>query len=162
MNSRNFKHGMSGTLTYYVWQALKRSRGGVCLSWRKFPTFLKDMGPKPSSQYWLFRTWPYQRSCKNNVEWRTYKRPFRNIWQYLTPSEVLACQRHINVICKRGGYDFEAALNELFLQDLAREKNPVSHIHSWIKRYLPKILCVLKKRHGEVQYSDEVKYGNRL
>jgi hypothetical protein len=49
-------------------------------------------------------------------------------------------------------------MNELYLQDLERVKNPVARIHSWIKRYLPKILADLKKQRNEVQYSEEVKY----
>lgn len=158
MNSRNFKHGMSETLTYYAWKNLKRKRGGVCLSWREFTTFVADVGSKPSPRYWLFRARPYQRSCKNNVEWRTYKRMFRDIWQYLTPDEVLACQQHIEVLCKHGGYDFDAGMNELFLQNLEDVEDPVGRIHSWIKRYLPRILSRLKKQNRKIQYNDEVKY----
>lgn len=159
MNTRNLQHGMSETSTYWAWQNLKRSKGGVCLSWRKFATFLADLGSRPSSRHWLFKARPYQRSRHGNVKWRTYKRPFRDIWQYLIPEEVLACQQHIKIMCERGGYDFDAGMNEFYLQNLERAKDPVARIHSWIKRYLPRILSVLKKTRGEIQYNDEVKYG---
>jgi hypothetical protein len=49
-------------------------------------------------------------------------------------------------------------VNELFLQDLARAKDPCARMHSWIKRYLPRILSILKKQRGEVRFNDEVKY----
>lgn len=150
MNERNLKHGFSGSSTYYCWQNLKRSHGGICLSWRSVSNFIVDIGPRPSSAYWLFRSRPYQRSRKGNVEWRIYKRQFRDIWQYMTTDELLACQQHIEVLCARGGYDFDAGMNELYLQDLKGIRNPVARIHSWIKRYLPKILADLKKQRGEV------------
>lgn len=158
----NYSHGMTGTSTYYCWQHLKRAPGGVCLSWRKFSMFLADTGSRPSSNYWLFRTRPYQRSRPGNVEWRPYKRSFKSIWRYLTVSEILACMEHIEVMCLRAGYDLDFALNELFLQDLARAKDPVVRIHSWIKRYLPRILSVLKKRRSEVCYNDEVRYVSKI
>lgn len=155
MNIRNHKHGFSGSSTYHCWQNLKRSHGGVCLSWRNVVTFIVDIGSRPSSAHWLFRARPYQRSRKGNVEWRIYKRQFKDIWQYLTPEELLSCQQHIRVMCKRGGYDFDAGMNELYLQDLKNVKDPVARIHSWIKRYLPRILADLKKRRSEVRYNDK-------
>lgn len=162
MNRRNLQHGMSETLTYYAWKNMKRKRGGVCLSWRKFTSFIADLGPKPSPKHWLFRSKPYQRSRPGNVEWRTYKRSFQNIWQHLTPDEVLACQQHIETLCRRGGYDFDAGMNEFYLQDLANTENPVGRIHSWIKRYLPRILANLKKQRGEIQYNDKVNHDKSL
>jgi hypothetical protein len=71
---------------------------------------------------------------------------------------MLSCYQHIRVLCKRGGYDFDAGLNELHLQNLAGAKDPSARIHSWIKRYLPRILSILKKERGEVRFNDEVKY----
>jgi hypothetical protein len=61
-------------------------------------------------------------------------------------------------MCKRGGYDPEVGINELYLQDLKGVKNPSARMHSWIKRYLPKILAVLKKRRGEIQFDDGTLY----
>jgi hypothetical protein len=159
MNKRNHKHGFAGTSTYYCWQNLKRTSGGVCVRWHDFSEFIADMGPRPSSAYWLFRARPYQRSRSGNVSWRIYKRQFRGIWQYLTPGEVLSCYDHIWAICLRGRYDFDAGLNELHLQDLSRAKDSNAQIHSWIKRYLPRILAVLKKRRSESRYDDEVNHG---
>jgi hypothetical protein len=51
-------------------------------------------------------------------------------------------------------------MDELYLQDLSRAENPVTRIHSWIKRFLPKILADLKKQRGEIRFNDEVKYGH--
>lgn len=155
----NKRHGMSGTSTYYTWQNLKRTPGGVCLRWRNFTAFIGDMGPRPASTHWLFRTRSYQRSRPGNVNWGIYARQFRDIWQHLTPEELLSCQKHIKVLCKRGGYDFDAGMNELFLQDLEKAKDPNARIHSWIKRYLPRILAVLKKQRGEIHFNDEVNHG---
>lgn len=159
MNLRNLKHGLSGSSTYYCWQNLKRSHGGVCVRWQRFICFLEDMGPRPSSDYWLFRDRAYQRSGPGNVSWGIYTRQFKDIWQYLTPAELISCQKHIRILCKRGGYDFDAGLNELYLQDLEGAENPSARIHSWIKRYLPRILSVLKKQRGEIRFNDEVKYS---
>jgi hypothetical protein len=64
-------------------------------------------------------------------------------------------------MCERGGYDFDEGINELYLQNLKGSENPVGRIHSWIKRYLPRILSALKKQRREVHYNDEVK-GERL
>lgn len=155
----NQRHGFSGTSTYYCWQHLKRSHGGICARWQVFENFLEDMRPKPSPAHWLFRTCPYQRSRPGNVEWRIYKRQFQNIWEYLTPEELLSCYDHIWVMCKRGRYDFDSGLNELHLQNLENAKDPSARIHSWIKRYLPRILAGIKKRRGETRFDDEVKYG---
>jgi hypothetical protein len=59
----------------------------------------------------------------------------------------------------RGGYDFDIGINELYLQNLKNAKDPVARIHSWIKRYLPRILAGFKKQRGEIRYNDEVDYG---
>jgi hypothetical protein len=61
-------------------------------------------------------------------------------------------------MCKRGGYDFDAGMNELYLQDPRGAKDPVARIHSWIKRYLPRILADLKKQRNEICYNDKVNY----
>lgn len=159
MSRYNFKHGMSDTLTYEAWRKLKKTKGGVCLSWKKFANFLADLGPKPSPQHWLLRTVRgYQRSHRGNVQWRVYKKQFQPIWKYLTSDEIFACQDHIERICKCGSYDLDTGMNELYFQDLKDSPDPVSWIHSWIKRYLPKKLSVLKKQREKIQYNDEVGY----
>lgn len=151
----NYRHGFCQTseqreqLTYFAWVNLKRKSGGVCLSWRKFENFLQDMNLKPSLDHWLFRNNFYQRSCKNNVRWQLYKRQLQPIWNYLPPKEIEKCIFHIRVIVRRGNYDLDEAINELYKQKLEGVKNPVARIHSWIKRYLPKDLAILKKQRGE-------------
>jgi hypothetical protein len=116
------------------------------------------MGLRPSPGHWLFRNRAYQRSGPGNVSWGIYARQFKDVWQYLTTDELLSCQQHIRVLCERGGYDFDAGMNELYLQDLTDTDDPCARIHSWIKRYLPKILAVLKKQRGEIRFNDEVLY----
>lgn len=151
----NFKHGLSGTQTYYVWQNLKRSSGGVCLSWRSFGEFVADMGTKPSDEHWLFRQKNYQRSGKHNTVWKTYKREMQPVWKYLTPGKIESCLTHIGVVCQRGKYDLDVAINEFYYQDFSKTKDPIGRAHSWIKRYLPKFLATLKKKRMEVQLNEK-------
>jgi hypothetical protein len=120
---------------------------------------MTDIGHRPSPAHWLYRTRAYQRSRPGNVEWRAYARPFRAIWQYLTSDELLACHIHIKGLCERGDYDYDAGINELYLQNLEGVQDPLARIHSWIKRYLPRILAGIKKKRNEIRYVEEVKYG---
>jgi hypothetical protein len=145
----------SRTQTYYVWQNLKRSSGGVCLSWRSFEQFVIDVGMKPSDEHWLFRQKIYQRSGKHNTVWKTYKREMQPVWKYLTFKEIENCQIHIGVICQRGKYDLDVAINEFYHQDFSKAKDPVGRAHSFIKRYLPKTLAILKKKRREVQLNEK-------
>lgn len=155
----NYQHGYSGSSTYYAWQNLKRTYGGICLSWRKFDNFLVSVGRRPSADHWLFRSRPYQRSRKGNVCWKTYKRQPQPLWDYLTSADIEGCKAHIAIICKRGGYDLDVGINELYFRDLSKFRDPVARVHSWIKRYLPKMLAGLKRKRKETTYNDEVHYA---
>jgi hypothetical protein len=111
---------------------------------------------KPSDKHWLFRQKIYQRSGKHNTSWKIYKKQIQPVWLYLTINEIAKCREHIVIVCKRGGYDLDSAINEFYCQDFSKTKNPVGRAHSWVKRYLPKTLAVLKKRRGEVHLNEKI------
>ena len=151
----NHKHGFSRTLIYNKWRNLKRSPGGVCLSWHDINKFINDIGPQPDIDYRLFRTNGYQRSRKGNVQWKQIKIA-RPVWKYISSAELITCIEHIERICRIGNYDVDFALDLLYNKELKGLQNPVGRLHSWIKRYLPRDLARIKKRRNEVEFKERL------
>ena len=149
----NYKHGHCQTTIYCRWQNIKRSAGGVCLSWRDINKFIEDVGPQPDTNFQLFRIKSYQRSRKGNVQWKCIKIA-RPIWKYISSAELIACIEHIEILCRIGHYDLDIALDMLYSRKISNLSDPANRLHSWIKRYLPRDLARIKKRRGEVEFKE--------
>lgn len=85
--ARCTSHGLTGTRTYRIWNAMRtrcnnasqpswKRYGGagirVCDEWRTFERFLSDMGKCPSDKHSIDRLDPSGHYTKNNCRWATW------------------------------------------------------------------------------------------
>ena len=112
LSEQKTKHGMSGSLTYIRWSAMKtratndnfsradryKKRGiGLQESWYTFEAFLEDMGECPDNKHSLDRIDPDKDYCKDNCRWVT-----QDIQCFNRDSEYRKCGK-VSGVCLRNG-----------------------------------------------------------
>lgn len=124
---RSFYHGMSGTLTYDIWAAMKyrcekpdhskyKDYGGrgikVCERWHTFTNFLEDMGEKPDNLS-LDRIDVNGNYCPENCRWatkyeqanNTRKNIFFNYYGVMKTAAEISRIENIGYFCVRRRVD---------------------------------------------------------
>lgn len=105
----------------------------VCKEWRKFESFLSDMGEKPKG-YTIDRIDPNGNYCKSNCRWIKRSEQPRTTRKYLSISECMICGGErgnrkgrcskCNEFFKRNGFERPAVGNVLTQRRLDNMKKP--------------------------------------
>lgn len=120
-------HGLSGTPEHRLWQAMRRrcnnpntndwpKYGGrgirVCEAWNDFPTFLRDMGPRPSPAHSIERGDVNGDYTPQNCRWATSLEQANN----KRGNRLLTLRGETKTLaewCRALGADYDAAKRRL-------------------------------------------------